>query len=50
MKTCIKTEAWIAAAQMASGELPEFDEHLAAWFEREYEWPALYVGDEGRLG
>jgi hypothetical protein len=32
-----------------SGELPAFDEHLAAWFEWEYGWSALFVdgGGEG---
>jgi hypothetical protein len=47
----IKTESWITCAQIAAGELSALEEysHLAAWFEREYEWPALYV-DEGGQG
>ena len=47
MKTGIKTDAWIVCTQIDSGELPAFDEHLAAWFKWEYEWPALYVDEIG---
>jgi hypothetical protein len=49
MKISIKTEAWIVCAQIDAGELPALDEHLAAWFEQEYQWPALYA-DEGGQG
>jgi hypothetical protein len=47
----IKTEAWVTRQGIEAGELPALVEyeHLAAWFEWEYEWPALYV-DEGGLG
>jgi hypothetical protein len=46
-----KTEAWIISAQIDAGELPAQDEspNLLAWFEREYEWPALYA-DQGGQG
>jgi hypothetical protein len=51
MSAAIKHEAWIVRAQIDAGELPAFDEdsHLAAWFESEYEWPAMYI-DEGGQG
>jgi hypothetical protein len=47
----LKHETWIVVGQIELGNLPTMagDSHLARWFEREYEWPALYI-DEGGQG
>jgi len=47
-RLCVKTETWIVYAQIDAGELPPFDENLAAWFQQEYEWPALYAEEGGQ--
>ena len=46
----VRTEAWIVCTQVDAGELPALDgdSHLAAWFAREYEWPALYADEAGQ--
>jgi hypothetical protein len=45
-----KHEAWCVQQQVESGEIAlDEDSHLAAWFAREYEVPALYT-DEGGQG
>jgi hypothetical protein len=50
-RSAIKTEAWVVRQQIELGDLPALDDdsHLARWFAREYEWPALYI-DEGGQG
>lgn len=46
----IKTEAWSIRQQIEANE-DAFEEqaNFVAWFEWEYEWPALYA-DEGGQG
>jgi hypothetical protein len=46
-----QNRGWIVGAQIDAGKLPTLDEspNLMAWFEREYQWPALYA-DEGGQG
>jgi len=47
----VRTETWIACAQIAARELAALDgsPNLMAWFEREYEWPALYEDEGGQM-
>ena len=49
-RLCIKTEAWNIRQQIEDA-WSEFDDqpNFVAWFEWEYEWPALYI-DEGGQG
>jgi len=49
-RPCVKTEAWNIRQQIEANQV-EFEDsvNFAAWFEWEYEWPALYA-DEGGQG
>ena len=49
-RLCIKTEAWSIRQQIEANQIAFVDQvNFVAWFEWEYEWPALYA-DEGGQG
>ena len=45
-RLCIKTEAWNIRQQI-DAEYEDDHSNFVAWFEWEYEWPALYADDGG---
>jgi hypothetical protein len=46
----VKTEDSIVLQQIETGERPALDDgsYLVAWFEQEYQRPALYIDEDGQ--